>query len=259
MNNDAELAYDMYCSDGNVVGKIITSFHNIRNSISFSFLPDRFVITSDIEHHEYSEILVEIPYECMPRIGYINPKCNLEGKTITVESRRSPVEAGSTPSVLNMRGYLDYYEIEMCFERSVSVRITNKLPVRSVRPCPISLPFINTDYSLVTCMEKIWLSEIMKLVTTKSKWEIVCSSNFVCFIIQGDTRFYPEKENRVQLRETTRRMPKYTTNFIKKLSTFNKGDIVKVISSQGRCWFSIPLGGWGCVSIKVGNHEDIGI
>lgn len=250
-------AYELKFSSASELGKILALYSKISSEFMISFLPTSIMLLSGLETNVYYKAMVEVPYENMPNIGYVNPDIKLEGSTIRISSIEPPINSTASNGTVKLWAGIDEYKIMMNIKHIKGYVLSNTFNVIEVFSGVIQSPFTDKDSVMITTIPNNWLLEILKPITTKTQWYFSCNMDGVIFIFPDRVVSYPEGINVEYQEDKMKVMDNRVVTIFEKVATCNKQGITKVRMIGSECWFVIMLGDWGQCTVKMG--EDINI
>ncbi len=249
-------AYELEFASASQVGKILTIYCKKGGEFMISFLPTSIMILPCLASEMYHDVMVEVPYENMPNIGYINPESELEGKTMRVKSQSSPVNPAASSGTVKLWAKMDEYKIIMNIKHIKGLVLSNKVNVIQVFDGVIQSPFTNESSFMITTIPNSWLLEVLKLITSKTQWWFACNMDGVSFIFADRILTYPEGIDMCYEENMMQTIDSQIIEILKKAVSCNKSGITKIRIVGLQCWFVIMLGDWGQCTIKMGNLSD---
>jgi hypothetical protein len=250
-------AYELNFSNASQVSKILAYYSKLHSEFMISFLRSSVMLTPGLESGMYIKVMVEIPYENMIDIGYINPEAKLQGKTLRIRSTKSAVSSTLSGGTIRLWADMDDYPVLMNVEHIKDLVMSDQINVMQTVSGIIQNPFHAKESHPITTIPNRWLIEVFKSINAKTKWQFTCSDSSISFVMADKTETYPQGMDRQQDENIPQIVQKEVMMILKTSISMNKDGITKVRLMESECWFIVMLGDWGQCMIRMGDWHEL--
>lgn len=251
-------AYEFIFTDGKFISKLLTEYCKESKGFMISFLPTSIIISPNYGSKMYSKAMIEVPYENMAEVGYINPESQLYNYTIQVRCQNAPLSLKYTDGMIKIYASMEEYMIVMrivFFPSNMAIEST--MNIEGVYGGMIESPFTYKKPHLITTIPRSWLSLKLRDIGKKTNFTFSYSSDSIYFEIDGQESKYPNREDVDSNYTVVRYINPGIISALKNQKMKDKTGVVKAFLVDGQCWFVFIISDWGQYMIRMSSDASI--
>lgn len=248
-------AYEFIFVDGKFISKILQSYCSKSNGFMLSFLPTSVIISPNYGSNIYMKTMVEVPYENMAQVGYVNPESGLHGHTIRVTCKDSSPSLKCANGIIKIYALIKEYTITMKIKQTSNMVVKSSMSVEGLYQGVTTSPFSDQESELITTIPRFWLSMNLQNIKAKTVFQFLYSGNSISFVINNAISTYPEHDNIDDNHTEVKTILYCIIETLKYSIARDKAGIVKALLVNGECWLTFMIGDWGQCMIKMGQNR----